>query len=113
MAEGKNNINYIFFSPRALIYHHRHRHKTICKNEKLLKTTTVTGKNLSICRIEAPVCLILYTFCTQLLILKWLFGWKKGVLVFFFRYRMSRRPPRGNKGNKTAESNLKTPLDGK
>lgn len=23
------------------------------------------------------------------------------------------RPPRGNKGNKTAESNLKTPLDGK
>jgi len=83
MAEGKNNINYIFFSPRAQIYHHRHRHKTICKNEKLLKTTTVTGKNLSICRIEAPVCLILYTFCTQLLILKWLFGWKKGVLVFF------------------------------
>lgn len=75
-AEGKCNINYIFFRPASAPIPSLPS-QTICKNEKLLKTTTVTGKNLSICRKEAPVCLILCTFCTQLLMLKWLFGWKK------------------------------------
>lgn len=103
LAEGKNNnINYIFFFLPTSAIALPPSSQTICKNEKLLKTTTVTGKNLSICRKEAPVCLILYTFWTQLLILKWLFGWKKGVLAFF-RIRICMRLSRGNEGNKMVE----------
>lgn len=119
-VEGKNNINYIFFSrPRARQATSTAPHavaavpsQTICKNEKLLKTTTVTGKKL----IHLPergsgafnsIYILYTTFNTQMA-----FWMEKRCIIVFFPYAFACACQKEIKATRRL-SNLKTPLDGK